>query len=91
MARSDRKGARTYTKVLISVTAVDRPSQYIMHASTGVLWCGPRMHTAGRQERRRPEDMEWDGVRRTHPKERPAVRRTVVHLATAPSRTPGRG
>jgi hypothetical protein len=32
-----------------------------------------------------------DGVRRTHPKERPAVRRTVVHLATAPSRTPGRG
>ena len=37
MVRSDRKGARTYTKVLISVTAVDRPSQYIMHASTGVL------------------------------------------------------
>lgn len=49
------------------------------------------MHPAGRQERRGPEDMEWDGVRRTHPKERPAVRRAVVHLATAPSRTPGRG
>ena len=62
MAKSDRKGTRTYTKVLISVAAADRPSQYIMHASTGVLWCGPRMHTAGRQERRRSEDMEWDGV-----------------------------
>ena len=34
---------------------------------------------------------QWNGVRPTHSKERPAVRRTVVHLATAASRRPSRG
>jgi hypothetical protein len=40
IAGSDRegmRGTRTYTKVLISVTAIDRPKSVYMYASTGAL------------------------------------------------------